>query len=200
MTVRLERLEPYAGSYLAVFQADRFINRFLDDRFVPLQITYDQHSGLKIPNSAIAAKQVLLIPKTAVDKDERGDYFVRKKATDEKKQEIGVSVRIKVYGEDAENHYYVLAVDDPQALTKNDVIFNLDTENTKEYDSYTITKEEKILGVYVLNKGYADFKRIRRLYQSDHFSIVQKFFPYSIKIYDQIAGEAQNIKEFSIVK
>ena len=200
MTVRLERLEPYAGSYLAVFEADRFINRFLDDRFVPLQITYDQHSCLKIPNSAIAAKQVLLIPKTAVDKDERGDYFVRKKATDEKKQEIGVSVRIKVYGEDAENHYYVLAVDDPQALTKNDVIFNLDTENTKEYDSYTITKEEKILGVYVLNKGYADFKRIRRLYQSDHFSIVQKFFPYSIKIYDQIAGEAQNIKEFSIVK
>ena len=200
MTVRLERLEPYADSYLAVFQADRFINRFLDDRFVPLQITYDQHSGLKIPNSAIAAREVLLVPQTAVDKDERGDYFVRKKVINDKKQETGVSIRIKVYGEDEEKNYYVLAVDNPQDLMKNDIIFYLNPENGKQYDSYTITKEEKILGVYVLNKGYADFKRIRRLYQSDHFSIVQKFFPYSIKIYDQIAGEAQNMKEFSIVK
>ena len=200
MTVRLERLEPYADSYLAVFQADRFINRFLDERFLPVQITYDQHSGLKIPNAAIASKQVLLVPKTAVDKDERGDYFVRKKTLNDKKEQIGLFVRIKVYGEDNEDHYYVLAVDDPQVLMKNDIVLTLDPQGSENYGSYTITREEKIFGVYVLNKGYADFKRIRRLYQSDHFSIVQKFFPYSVKIYDLIAGEAQDIKEFSIVK
>ena len=200
MTAHLERLEPYTDGYLAVFQADRFINRFLEDRFVPVQITYDQHSGLKVPNSAITAKQVLVIPKTAVNKNERGDYFVRKRTINEKKQETGVFVRVKVYGEDEENHYYVLAVDDPRELAKEDVIFTSDLPTSDEYERYTISQEEKILGVYVLNKGYADFKRIRRLYQSDHFSIVQKFFPYSIKIYDQIAGEAQGIKEFSIVK
>ncbi len=199
MTVRLIRLEQQADSYLAVFQAERFINRFLEERFLPAQITYNQYSGLKIPNSAISSKMVWVIPKTAVDINERGDYFVRKKAIDEKKQETAVFVRIKVYGEN-DGQYLVLPVDDPNELQKGDILLNLLPEKANEYADYTIGQEEKILGVYVLNKGYADFKRIHRLYQSDHFSIVKKFFPYSIKIYDQIAGEAQNLKEFSVIK
>ncbi|RRD94804.1 hypothetical protein EII17_06195 [Clostridiales bacterium COT073_COT-073] len=198
MTVRLNRLEPYESKYIAVFMADRFINRFLEDRFLPIEISYNQYNGLKIPNSSITSKVTWVIPKTAIAIDEKGDYYVRKKIIDEKQRESAIPIRVKVYGETKEE-YFILPVDDIDDLLKEDVILNLNSQ-TNQFQMYVIAQEEKLYGVYVLNKGYTDFKRIRILYQSDNFSIVQKYFSYSIKIYDQIASEANVIKEFAIVK
>lgn len=199
MTVKVEKLEPHGGKYIVTFLADRFINRFLDDRFVSVQISYNQYDGLKVPNSAIDTKYVIVVPKGAIDIDYKGNYFVRHKVKDEKGKEKTTQLTIKIYGQDEEQNYYILPVDDDHALEIDDILMNK-IDDTEQLEEYVISNTTKIWGVYVLNKGYTDFKQVQILYQSDNFSIVQKYFPYSIKIYDQIASEAHNVKEFSVIK
>lgn len=198
LTVYLEKLERLDDNYLAVFKADRYINRFLEDRFIPFQISYKEYHGLKIPNSSIDTKVTWMVPKTAVDENEEMGYFVRKIQAGKKADRLGQAVRVKVYGE-GNDHYYILPVDDEETLDQGALILNLNPE-TKEYEVFSISQDQKLSGVYVLNKGYTDFKRVEILYQSDNFSIVKKNHSYSIKIYDQIASQGHNTKEFSVVK
>lgn len=200
ITVKTVKLEAKNDKYLVMFLADRYINRFLEDRFLPIQINYSNHSGLKIPNSSITKKEVFTVHNACLDVDERKDYFIRKRVIDENGKETLDSVRVKVYGTKDKNHSYILPVEDVESIQKNDVILQLKNEEPREYEDFTINESTWLNGVYVLNKGYSDFKQVKILHQSDNFSIIAKNTEYGIKIYDKIASEADNLEEFYIIR
>ena len=55
-----------------------------------------------------------------------------------------------------------------------------------------------LIGVYNINKGYADFKQIQILYQNDEYSIVKSNTEYGLNVYDYIAlnAEAVTVNDF----
>ena len=52
------------------------------DRFVSIELLLDDHSGLKIPNSALAVKDFYILPKEFITGGESGKQGVLRETTD----------------------------------------------------------------------------------------------------------------------
>ena len=65
-------------------------------------------------------------------------------------------------------------------------------------ERYTVSKRATLIGVYNMNKGYADFRQINILYQNDEYSIVQSNTKYGLNVYDHIVldSSAVSVEEF----
>ena len=60
-------------------------------------------------------------------------------------------------------------------------------------EKYALSKRGSLIGVYNINKGYADFKRIIVLYDNDEYSIVESNTQYGLRPYDYIALDASTV-------
>ena len=52
-----------------------------------------------------------------------------------------------------------------------------------------------MIGVYNINKGYADFKQISILYQNDEYAIVKSNTVYGLNVYDYIVLDASTVND-----
>ena len=66
-------------------------------------------------------------------------------------------------------------------------------------DKYAISKKASLIGVYNINKGYADFKQINILYQNEEYSIVESNTQYGLNVYDYIVLDAKTVNEDDII-
>ena len=64
-------------------------------------------------------------------------------------------------------------------------------ENSQE--SFTVSKRATLIGVYNMNKGYADFKQIHILYQNEEYAIVKANTTYGLNVYDYIVLNAEAV-------
>ena len=159
---------------------------FCTDRFIDIELILEEDSGLKIPNSAIVEKQFYLVPEEYVTQGgNRDSYGVMREAYLEDGTPTTEFVETTVYNvEDGE--YYL----DDSSLRIGDRLIKPDsTEN------YTISKQGSLIGVYNINKGYADFKQIVILYQNDEYAIVQSNTAYGLNVYDYIVLDAATVNE-----
>ena len=62
---------------------------------------------------------------------------------------------------------------------------------------YTISKTDTLIGVYNINKGYADFRQISILYQNDEYSIVKSNTTYGLNVFDYIVLDASTVDQNS---
>ena len=53
--------------------------------------------------------------------------------------------------------------------------------------------------MYCINKGYAVFRHIDVIYQSDEYSIIRNGTDYGISLYDHIALDGSTIIENAVV-
>jgi hypothetical protein len=163
--------------------------RYVNDRFVDVELVIDENTGLKIPVSAITTKEFYTIPK---------DYFTE--STDSSGECLMVQnddsddvtlVSPTVYYEN-DDFYYV----DSEDVTAGDVIRKSDSNAT-----YIIgTDVGELEGVYNINKGYAVFKQINILSQNENYAIVETKTSYGIALYDHIALEADKVQEDQLVR
>ena len=73
-------------------------------------------------------------------------------------------------------------------LKVGDVLYKEDSTET-----LTVSKQASLTGVYNINKGYADFKRIIVLYDNEEYSIVESNTQYGLRPYDYIALDASTV-------
>ena len=66
-------------------------------------------------------------------------------------------------------------------------------------DRYAISKQASLIGVYNINKGYADFKQITILNQNEEYSIVKSNSEYGLAVYDYIALKGDSVTENDFV-
>lgn len=64
---------------------------------------------------------------------------------------------------------------------------------------YTVREQRSLLGVYNINKGYAVFKQIKILCESDEYYIVETGNDYGLANYDHIALNSKNVKENDVI-
>ena len=66
-------------------------------------------------------------------------------------------------------------------------------------EKYALSKRGSLIGVYNINKGYADFKQINILYNNDEYSIVQSNTSYGLNVYDYIVLDVTTVSEDELI-
>lgn len=159
---------------------------FAAERFIDIEVQLDEEKGLKIPNSSIVEKEFYLIPKEYVQMSSKGqlDGFLRE-TYDENGKVSSELIEATIYSE-SETDYYV----DTSTLRIGDYIVMPESQN-----KYPISKVGTLIGVYNMDKGYADFKEITVLYSNEEYSIVKSNTQYGLSVYDHIVLDAASVQE-----
>lgn len=168
----------------AVLGFNNSCNNFCTDRYVEVELILNDEEGLKIPNSAIVEKTFFIIPAEYMSKGgANGNYGVTKESFNENGDIIYQFVETTVYNSD-ENEFYV----DNENLSVGEYIYKPDSA-----EKMPISKSGTLIGVYNMNKGYADFKQITILYQNDEYAIVNSNTKYGLTVYDRIVLDASSV-------
>ena len=159
---------------------------FVSERFMDVELELGEETGLKIPVSAIAEKEFFLIDEAYVTENVNDTYTVLMQVYGEDGSKTKSAVSLEVYSYNEElGKYYV----DNSILSAGDILFGND-ETT-----FVVKDKGSLIGVYNINKGYADFKQITILYQNDEYAIVKSNSAYGLRVYDYIALDADSISD-----
>lgn len=177
------------GAYL-VLEFNNSVIRFVDDRYLELELLLTDTTGLKIPNTAITEKDFISIPKEYItkggDSNNNGILLVKK---DKEGAESVVFTKATLFYE-TDASYYISAED----VKLGDVVVL--PESTERY---TLKESGSLEGVYNVNKGYAVFRRIEKLFENEEYTIVESGTSNGISMYDHIALDSSAVSENDIV-
>lgn len=159
---------------------------YITDRFIDVELVLEENTGLKIPNSAIAQRNFFLIEEDYIvlHSDNKTQGVMRQTFT-ENNEMTTEFVKTPVYNVDEEAGIYYV---DENVLKVGDVLYKPDSAET-----CTVSKQASLIGVYNINKGYADFKQIKVLYDNEEYSIVESNTNYGLRAYDHIALDASTV-------
>jgi len=177
--------------YYVEFTFDRYLEQFINDRFVSYTITYKNYEGLKIPNSSVLTKEFVSVPRnTMVNSNGREGVFIEVIGEDIQQKFIPINF----YYADEANIYIPLS----DELSLNDVLIYQDNgiDSTYPLSSGELQSHE---GVYVINKGYAGFALIETLTYNDDYRIVETNTLDGVMMYDRIASDASTIEDNELI-
>lgn len=179
-----------SGNYYMELSLRTAMVRYVNDRFVDIELVLSEETGLKIPNSAITSKEFYTIPKKYFTQGgDSSSPGLLVKAKDDKKASVTL-IQPTIYYE-TKKAYYV----DDEYVSAGDFIVQNDSSST-----YTVGDDVgSLTGVYNINKGYAVFKQINILSQNDNYAIVDPKTDYGIALYDHIALDGSKVKENQLV-
>lgn len=174
--------------HLGVLTLDSSMIRYVDERYLDLELILEDESGLKIPKSAVTDKKFYLISE---------EYLTQGGSS----KETGVLVEnkdgspkfrsVNVYDRDEDTGMAYLGTD---AFDENTVLVKPDSS-----DTCVLNRTESIKGVYNINKGYAVFKQVNILCESDDYYIVESGSDYGLSNYDHIALNGSDVSENDVV-
>lgn len=179
------------GSFYLNLSLRTAMIRYINDRFVEIELVLNEQSGLKIPKSAIITKEFFTIPKEYFTKgDDSNNLGILVKQTETSADTVSVITPTIYY--ESETAYYI----DDEEVTKGDILVKPDSSET-----YEVGKDmDSLIGVYNINKGYAVFKQISIIYENEEYAIVEPKTSYGIALYDHIALDGSKLKENDVIK
>lgn len=187
------KVESYTNEEGDIFVKLTFTNSmvtFCTDRFVDIELILADETGLKIPNSAVVEKEFFIVPKSYVTKGgNSGANGVLRETYAEDGTVTTEFVETTIYNETTTDYYL-----DDSALRIGDYLIL--PESTEKY---AVSKRGSLIGVYNINKGYADFKQVKILYSNDEYSIVQSNTAYGLNVYDYIVLDASTVSEDELI-
>lgn len=176
--------------YFAKLDFNSYMLRYIEDRFVTVELSLNSASGLKIPISSITEKEFYKVPRSYfTNGGDTSAIGVVKETYTEKGEKTYTFVQTEVYYQD-EDFGYV----DKSVLSAGDIISNVETQKT-----YTISETDKLEGVYNVNKGYCVFRRIEKVYENQEYCIVKSNTTLGLSEYDHILLDASMAVEESII-
>lgn len=180
------------GSY-GVLTLNDYVVRYVSERYVDVEIVFEEASGLKIPTSALVQKDFYQIPIEYLVTDNRsyesGFYCER---TNENGEVVADFRTTGIYYQD-ENYFYV-SMDE---FTLGDYIGKVNSDSSD--NRFRIGATGQLNGVYNVNKGYAQFEIVEILHQNSDYCIVKENLSYSVALYDNIALNGSSASENEIV-
>lgn len=180
--------------YYAVLSMTNYLNQFVKDRYVEVEVEVRSEEGLKIPNSSIVEKEFYRIPQAYLT----GKYEAKKtlviKNQDSKGNVSFTSLEVKIgkyeTDEDDQKYCYILKEDVPE----NALIMKADSTETM-----LLKETVKLPGVYNINKGYADYRCVDILIENKDYTIVRSKMTNSISNFDRIVLNGNTIENNDIV-
>ncbi|MDR1530863.1 MAG: hypothetical protein LBS62_01510 [Clostridiales bacterium] len=190
LLMTVEKIEARGDQNFVLLKSTRGMLDYVNMRGVKLKIADSEMKGPKIPNGAIVESTILSVPLAFVreggDSGSAGLYVTRRNgdtpeapATDE-----NVSVRRQ-----SSNDEYMYVFQDVNGLNLGDVILC-------DGQEFRVEEAQNIKGVFVVNNGYAMFRKIvlnENIPESLGYSILPPELNKDIKVYDEIVADARNI-------
>jgi hypothetical protein len=179
------------NSYFLNISLSKYMTDYIDERYLSIEIILDKYEGLKIPNTAIVEKNVYKLPVAYIAKggneDEEDKVYVQR--LDENGEVTVEKIDLDIYktGDD----YYLV---NPDSFADTDVIVQMDTNDTI---SVSLLSSEKVQGVYIANKGIADFTEITVVKAGDEFTIVSD--EDKLREFDNIIMDSSQVIENQII-
>lgn len=166
---------------------------FINDRFLEVELIVEDETGLKIPLSSIVQKDFFLIPEDfLIPGGNNGGDSIMRQCYLEDGTISSELLEVEVYNFSSETKEYYL---DSSILNAGDILYKLDGQET-----YVISKRATLIGVYNMNKGYADFKQVNILYQNDEYAIVKSNTKYGLNVYDYIVLDAASVTDDQFIQ
>lgn len=183
------RLFSKDGNDYASLSLNKYMSRYLDDRYIKLELILNYAEGLKIPVSSIIEKNCYIIPVQYLQKGgensrESLEYIV----TDENGEKSAHNIDTFAYKDD--NYVYV----DAMIITPGTQISVPGTDKTE-----AVQEIKPLKGVYNVNEGYCEFKHIEIIYENKEYCIVKKDMEYGLSAYDHIVINPEKINEDDII-
>ena len=173
---------------LGVLTLDSSMVRYATDRYVDVELILENQSGLKIPKSSVIEKEFYTVPEdylTQGGNSNNTGVLVDDGSDSASFQEA------EVYYRDNETGMIYL---DRDLFKEGTVLRKEDSDQT-----YTLQDTATLQGVYNINKGYAEFRQVTILTESDEYYIVQSGNDYGLANYDHIALNGEGIQEHDVV-
>ena len=169
---------------------DNSMVRYVSDRYLDIELILEDESGLKIPKSAETSKDFYVVPNTYLTQggNSSNDGVMRQRK-DSDGNSLTEFLQVTVYNEEDEMVYL-----DPNAFEAGDILVKPDSAEV-----YPLKDTRSLQGVFSINKGYAVFKQIKILCESDEYYIIEEGNSFGLSNYDHIALDSQNIKEHDVV-
>ncbi len=165
---------------------------FISDRFLEIELLLNEQTGLKIPISSIARRDFYLVPETFITQSgTSGNSGVLRRTYLEDGTPSTEFVETDLYSYNEETGDYFI---DTDVLGMGDVLLKPDSQAT-----YTVSRMETLIGVYNMNKGYADFREINILSQNDEYAIVASNTRYGLNVYDNIVLDASTVTDAQLI-
>lgn len=163
---------------------------FASDRFIELELLLNTQKGLKIPNSAIVERAFYLIPEGYYTEggSQGNPGFIRETYLEDGSKSTEF-VDAEIYAL-VDGYYYV----DESIFNVGDKLLMPESEAT-----YTVSKQDTLIGVYNINKGYADFKEITILNANDEYSIVKSNSEFGLNVYDHIVLKGDTVSDSDFI-
>ena len=181
------------GEYYGKIALRNSLVRYVNDRYLEIELLMDSKKGLKIPASSIAEKIFCRVPEEyAIENVNSSNEITLLRERFRKDDSSSVSyVTATVY--DKQNGYYLVSRD---ILRAGDYVQLSDTAKKRQ-----ITAEDmvSIQGVYNINKGYAVFREVTVIDANEEFCIVEPYSPYGLAAHDFIVLDASTVEDDDII-
>jgi putative membrane fusion protein len=169
---------------------DKSMIRYINDRYLDVELILEDETGLKIPKSAETSKDFYVVPKSYVTQGgNSSNEGVMRQTTNADGEKITEFLQATVYYEEDEFVYL-----DPNVFDKGDILLKPDSNETLH-----LQEKKSLVGVYCINKGYAVFKQIHVLCESDEYYIIEEGNSFGLSNYDHIALDSKSLKENDVV-
>lgn len=174
------------GAYIKLSFTNSMLT-YVSERFLEIELILGDQTGLKIPLSAIAERTFFLIPEDfVIQEGNNGKSGVVRQTYLEDGTLSSEFVEAGIYSFDEDTGQYYL---DTSVLEMGNILLKLDSQET-----YTVSSQASLIGVYNMNKGYADFREIDILTQNAEYALVQPNTKYGLNVYDNIVLDATSVK------
>lgn len=179
-----------AGNNYAVLTFEKYMIRYIADRYLQIRIEDDTDEGLKVPKTSIAERQYYAVPieyQTQGGNSTDNGFFK------------------EVVAEDGSTSVTFIT---PRVIRATDTTCYVDTSELNDGDifvlpesgsRYQIGNKENLQGVYTVNNGYATFKLVDVIGENASFYIISSKLPGGVRLYDQVIRDGNTITEGDVV-
>lgn len=181
------------GQAYGKIHMNKYMNTYVKERFLEIQIVESQIEGLKIPKTSVVEKEFFIIPVgfagNGGDSTNIGFY---KRVYDENQKESIVFVTPTIYH--STDEYYYIDKSDSSQLSEGDFVVMADSSN-----EYRISAFANLSGAYNINNGYCVFRHINILTETGEYYLVDTNTAYGLKVYDHIVMDGSMVTENQVV-
>ena len=174
------------NQYYGVISMDSDMIRYINERFLDIELMIKEQEGYKIPVSSVVSKEFFKVPISYITK---GGYYSSNGVLLVNETNTKQFSSQKIYYQDKE--YVYLSTD---VLQQGQRIMNESTS-----DIFVLSEKVTLDGVYNVNKGYAEFQCINILSGNEDYYIIDDSSSYYVKNYDHIALYGDSVVENTIL-
>ena len=168
--------------------------RYVNDRYLEIELLMSSKSGLKVPASAITEKVFYCIPKDYVitNPDDSNEVTLLRERPGKNGQSSVTYLTTHVYSRTSDGYLV-----ETNLFADGDYVQMAGT--TKRHK---VTSEDLVTlqGVYNVNKGYAQFRQVTVIDQNEEFCIVEPFSTYGLAAHDYIVLDADTVTSDQIIR